>query len=170
MAQIFCRHFRVRVRELEAGFLSRETALQRVLATLCDTAERGGGELHLPAAAHRLDARELESMRRPADSFRMQGASADHPYSEAEGIRVHAGIAFGPSIRCEAPGGWGRYCFSCLRISRRIRICWRRFSKSFRETCDTPSSFAMRPGSEEDVLPPARETRSGPVFSRVRDL
>ncbi len=82
-------NFRIRLPQLEARVLRREAARQEIPVLLCDAAQRGGGELHVPAAAVGVDAGKLGERHATGLRVSAEGAHAHHTYSAAEAIRVH---------------------------------------------------------------------------------
>src|SRR6266849_2766000 len=87
-----CRHFGLRLRELETGLLSRQTPRQGLPQTLRDAPERSRSQLHVPPVAFRVDARKLGEGDARWLCVRLQGAHADYAPFAAEGVRVHADL------------------------------------------------------------------------------
>ncbi len=69
-----CRIIRIRVSELETGFLSEECSRNQVPRVLCLAPERCRGELYLPAACKSFDVREMGELHSGWLRFRAEGS------------------------------------------------------------------------------------------------
>src|SRR4051812_37821490 len=78
------RNFRLRIRKLEAGLLSGETAVEAIPEALRRTAELRRDQLHVPAAALGLDADELGRADAARLCVRGEGQPAHHAHRAPE--------------------------------------------------------------------------------------